>query len=560
MRAPDAPPFHWGQNPTVTAEPLSFFTIDHGTASTAVALVAPVDGRFRLLASDTAPRGVAVGALLEDLVARVTATDEDVLVEPDAWQDWARLESATHEPLAIVLAGPSDARLGDLERAVAGAGWEVRARAVAGRADWVALADACLDPTVSAIALAGTEPATAEDRGQLAVLAAMLGALASRREDLWVLLCGNAASLGRYFPTARTLEGPRAEPVPATLDSQLRRAAEDLSARIREARDRVVPVAMQDGREAMKVSTGTLARLLNRRIEALDVGHASGSRTLAHPDGSIWHVTSAEAALVPAAALYDDHEAEQILRWSALRTDPFTLVDRLRNLRLAPWRDAGGDGSKLRLAALRAALLRLHQVWRTPATAAGQRHVDSPADLLIGCGGAFAALPAPAAALALVDTLRRPGTMAVFHDHARLLGPVGTLPDEADRRRLLADLIDDMLLPLGTAIITGEVRPSRHPGRLRISSALRQSELELSPGALRLLDLPPGVPARIEIESRDGSLMGLRARHVAIEVTGGLGGLLVDTREIPLRLPERAERRRALFESWERPIWASLQP
>lgn len=543
----------------MTAEPLSFFTIDHGTASTAVALVAPLDGRFRLLASDTAPRGVAVDALLEDLVARVIATEPEVLAEPATWQEWARLESATHEPLTIVLAGPSEARLGDLERAIAGAGWEVRARAVAGRTDMVALADACMDPSVSAIAIAGTEPAEAEVRGHLAVLAAMLGALASRREDLWVLLSGNAASLAGHFPKELTLVGPRAEPVPQTLDSQLRQAAEDLAARIREAREPAGTAVMRDGRDALKVSAGTLARLLNRRIEALDIGHGSGSRTLSHPDGSTWHVTSADAALVPAAALRDDREVEHILRWSALRTDPFTLVDRLRNLRLAPWRDAGGDGSKLRLAALRAALLRLHQVWRTPASAAGQRDTDSPADLLIGCGGAFAALPAPAAALALVDTLRRPGTMAVFHDHARLLGPVGTLPDESDRRRLLADLIDDMLLPLGTAIITGEVRPSRHPGRLKISSALRESELELSAGALRLLDLPPGVSAHIEIESRDGTLMGLRARHVAMEVTGGLGGLLVDTREIPLRLPERAERRRALFESWERPIWASSE-
>jgi hypothetical protein len=543
----------------VTAEPLSFFTVDRGTASTAVALVAPLDGRFRLLASDVAPRGVSVGALLEDLVARVEATEPGVLVEPGTWRDWARLESATHEPLSIVLAAPSETRLGDLERAIAGAGWDIRARAIAGHADAVAIADACLDPSVSAIAFAGTEPATPQERGQLPVLAAMLGALAARRGDLWVLLAGNASSLAKFFPPELTLLATRAEPVPSPVDSQLREAGAELARRIRESREPGGTAMLPDGREALRISTGTLAKLLDRRIEALDVGHGSGSRSMSHPDGSSWHVTAAEAALVPAAALRDDREVEHILRWSALRTDPFTLVDRLRNLRLAPWRDAGGDGMKLRLAALRAALLRLHQLWRTPAIAAGQGNTDAPGDLLIGCGGAFAALPAPAAALALVDTLRRPGTMAVFHDHARLLGPVGTLPDESDRRRLLADLLDDMLLPLGSAVITGEVRPSRHPGRLRITSALRESELELSAGALRLLDLPPGVAAHIEIEARDGALMGLRARHVAMQVTGGLGGLLVDTREIPLRLPERAERRRALFESWERPIWASSE-
>ena len=208
----------------MTADPLSFFTIDHGTASTAVALVAPLDGRFRLLASDTAPRGVSVDAMLEDLVARVVATESDVLAEPAAWRDWARLESATHEPLSIVLAGPTETRLGDLERAIAGAGWEIRARAVAGHVDAAALADACLDPRVSAIAVAGTEPAATSERGNVAVLGAMLGSFASRRDDLWVLLSGNAADLAHFFPKERTLVGPRAEPVPASVDSQLRKA------------------------------------------------------------------------------------------------------------------------------------------------------------------------------------------------------------------------------------------------------------------------------------------------------------------------------------------------
>jgi len=192
----------------VTAEPLSFFTIDHGTASTAVALVAPLEGRFRLLASDVAPYGVSAEALLEDLVARVVATESQALVDPDSWRDWARLESATSEPLSVVLAGPTETRLGDLERAVTGAGWEVRGRAIAGRIDAVAIADACLDPAVSAIAIAGTEPATPQERGPLPALAAMLGALATRRDDLWVLLAGNAGGLRRTSPLSGRSSGP----------------------------------------------------------------------------------------------------------------------------------------------------------------------------------------------------------------------------------------------------------------------------------------------------------------------------------------------------------------
>ena len=137
-------------------------------------------------------------------------------------------------------------------------------------------------------------------------------------------------------------------------------------------------------------------------------------------------------------------------------------------------------------------------------------------------------------------------------------GRSGRCPTTGDRRRLLADLLDDALLPLGSAIVTGEVRGgARVAATLRVTSRLQQHDLELRAHALRLVDLPPGVPARVEVEMREGQVLGVRARRIALDVTGGLGGLLVDTREVPLRLPERAERRRALLEAWERPVWGA---
>ena len=541
----------------MTREPLSFFTIDHGTASTVVSLVAPLAGRFRLLGSGAAPRGVEQEALLEDLVRRVTATEPEALPSPDGWREWARLESATREPIGAVCVAATERHAQELERAVAGAGWEIRGRVVSGRADLTALAELCLDPAVSVVALASGEPPTPEERAGMPQLAALLGAMCSRREDLWALLSGGAVAWSEAFPGGRTVAAPAPLPVPSAVDSPLRQSARDLVSRLGVLSDVAAP--LPDGRAALATAVVTLARLLDRRVEAVDIGHAAGSRTLAHPSGVVGHLVSAEAALVPRSAMREDREVEAILRWSALRSDPFTLVDRVRNLRLGPWRDAAGEGARLRLTVVRAALGRLERAWQLPAGTDG-RGASTASDLLIACGGAFSALPPPAATLALVDTLRRPGAMAIFHDHARVLGPVGTLPDESDRRRLLADLLDDALLPLGSVIVAGELRNTRHPGRLRLTSALRESEIELVPGSVRMLDLPPGVPARIELETRDGNLLGVRSHHVALELTGGLGGLLVDTREVPLRLPDRAERRRALVESWERPVWAAAEP
>jgi hypothetical protein len=38
-------------------------------------------------------------------------------------------------------------------------------------------------------------------------------------------------------------------------------------------------------------------------------------------------------------------------------------------------------------------------------------------------------------------------------------------------------------------------------------------------------------------------------------VAGGLGGLLVDLRDVPLRLPDRADRRRDLLAAWQAALW-----
>ena len=52
--------------------------------------------------------------------------------------------------------------------------------------------------------------------------------------------------------------------------------------------------------------------------------------------------------------------------------------------------------------------------------------------------------------------------------------------------------------------------------------------------------------------------VGVRAKRVRFEMAGGLGGLLVDTRGIPLRLPQHPERRREALDAWQRPLWTAV--
>jgi hypothetical protein len=158
-------------------------------------------------------------------------------------------------------------------------------------------------------------------------------------------------------------------------------------------------------------------------------------------------------------------------------------------------------------------------------------------------------------ALAVADILRRPGVRGLGLDHARLLAPLGTIEDAEERRALVADLRDDLLLPLGSVVMPTGLHPGRSVGRLVVRGVGGSVELDLVPGGLELVDLPPGERAVVELVLRDAVRLGLRTRHVAMEVAGGLGGLLVDLRDAPLALPQRLDRRRELLASWQAALW-----
>jgi hypothetical protein len=95
------------------------------------------------------------------------------------------------------------------------------------------------------------------------------------------------------------------------------------------------------------------------------------------------------------------------------------------------------------------------------------------------------------------------------------------------------------------------LRSGRSAGSVVVNGPTISTRLDLVPGGLALVNLPPGASAIAEFHFRDTVRLGARGRHFAIDVTGGLGGLVVDLRDVPLRLPERADLRGELLESWQ---------
>ena len=534
----------------MTQDTPSFFTLDRGTVSTAAALIAPVDGRYRMLASAAAPAAIDPEALLEDLAWRVARTDASVAAPLDDWRDWSRLEVRTFRtPRACLIAASAETG-GLLEDAVAGAGWQVTARFYEPDPDLIAFGEACLDPTVDAIFVGGRDDVDEAERDQARLLWPRAGALARWRDDVAVIACGPFIERPEGVSEDRLYSLPAPEGAAATSESQLRGAAAQVGAHLVQGGE---PTGI-DGRAGLRASISSLAALLADRVEGIEIGAAAGSRTLAQADGELRHAIVSAAALLPSELLHDDDAADAVLLWSTTAADPATRLDGLRELALHPWSEIDREGLHLRLAALRAALERLRTGWEA-GPGAGRADEDA-AGVLVLSGGVFATLPAAATALAVADGIRRPGASTILHDHARVLAPLGALPVEGDRRRLLADLMDDCLLPIGSTLVTGALgQRGKSGGRLAITTPLGEDELLLEPGQLQLVDLPPGIVARLDIDPAEGAILGVEGQRLTLEVSGGLGGLLVDTREIPLELPDGPEQRRAQLEAWEGPAW-----
>ena len=540
----------------MTQEAPAFFTLDRGTVSTTAALVAPVDGRYRMLATATAPAAVEPDSMLEDLAWRVARTDASVAGSMEDWRGWSRLEVGTTRAPRAVLVAASVETGALLERAFTAAGWIVEARFFGLEPGFVDLGEACLSPAVDAVVVGGRERVEDEEREAAHRLWTRVASLARFRDDLAVVAAGPFAERPEGLPDGRLFSLPAPQAVHATAESTLRQAAGQIGRHLALEGQ----AAATDARSALRASIISLAAVLGASVDGLEVGMAAGSRTMAAGHGEQGHGIFAAAGSTPAALLTDDELGEVTLNWCTLGgADPAARLDSLRELVIHPWASQGPEGPLFRLAALRAALERLEHAWRPDEAGAA---TEPAADVRVLSGGAFAGLPPAAAAIAVLDGVRRPGALSILHDHAGVLAPLGALPVEADRQRLLSDLVADILLPLGSAVVTGTMetpKKDRASASMSVASALGDQRLRLEPGQLQLVDLPPGVSARLGIDPGDGRLLGVEGRTLTMEVNGGLGGLFVDTRPIPLDLPASGEARRSALAAWEAMAWTGSE-
>jgi hypothetical protein len=538
----------------VTSDPRAFLAVDQGAATTSAALIGRIAHRWRLIGTLAVAAPGDIDAISAELVRRVHAADPQLAAglgigagnpSPDAAEvgaDLPRLIARSAPARTLLAIAVSERAIGPLADAARKTGWRTR-EATLDTFDPLALTQAILDADVDVVLVGAGDPPGADERRQLDHLGAIVGGALARRPELTVILAG--AMTDHLVPPERAAERP-GEVLLAPAATAGDPPGDPLRRLLDDARG-----GPDDPRRSAGRVAAALADVLDRRVELLEIGFDAGLRATASPgvaggEADVQISIIADAGLVPPDP--DDLAVDRVLAWTTISLDRHRLRDRLRELRLWPWSGIAGEGARLRLAAARAALGVLIEA--TP----DQSALPAP-DLVVVAGGAFAAAPGPAVALALADVVRRPAAIAVAQDHARVLGVLGTIPDPIERRQALVDLVDDILTPLGSIVIPAGIRAGTSAGRLTVHGGTGTTDSDLVPGGLELVDLPPGEVATAEFAFRDAVRLGTRGRRFAVDVAGGLGGLLVDLRDVPLRLPERQERRRELLEAWQESLW-----
>ncbi len=535
----------------MTAEPHAFLTIDHGSATVSVGLIGRAGGAWRLIGHLAVPAGAEVDPAIELLLARIRAADPILsgalgLIGID-YERLPRLEVRSRRPRRLAVVASSARALAGLVSTAARSGWRPTG-ASSEETDPLSMSRLLLDHGTDGILVGAGDPPRADERAAIRELAALVAAVAIRRPNVPIVLSGAMSDGLDAFGDVAARPGSIML-APAAAGAGVADAAprDPLAELLLE-----LALPIDDPRRAAGPATAALADVLGRRIETIILGHDAAVRATASP-GSGGEPAVPRLAVVAAAAVApddpDDSEVDGVLLWSTVPSDRHRLRDRMRELRIAPWADAAGDGAALRMAAARASLARL-------AAATPQLDHAPVPDLVIVGGGVWSAVPAATVALAHIDVIRRHGASQYALDHARLIGPLGAIPDAAERALLTADLADDLLAPLGSVVTPAGLRSGRSAGTVTVHEATGSRDVDLIPGGLELIDLAPGATAVAEFRFRDRVRLGGRGRHFTIDVTGGLGGLMVDLRDVPLRLPERADRRRDLLAAWQSALWA----
>jgi len=528
---------------TVAVDTELALLLDVGSAWAKASVIGRVRGSWRLVTRVAQPTSWGAAALHRSLLERLERAVDPRLVPrlDEILASANRIECHTaRRPGRIVVAAVSrELSGGAARRAAEAAGWQVVEAVTLD--DGRSLADRLT--TLQAVETDAWLIAGGFDgaRSPRALEAAALVASARRRGGGAVIWAGSADLAGEV---AALFEPDACSTVANVRPDARREEAGPLRERLQDLLRTVV--AREDETHlaaiALPRAVGALAAASGLRILAVDIGARTAISALAEPDGSVASRIHGSGGLAGLATL--PGAAARVSRVAGDAGDEPTVADLLQTLRARP---SSLPQTPEELSGTQAAA-------RVQAGALIEDVAQVPLDLVIGAGSTIAGAPLPAqAARMLLDGVRPIGVTQLAVDAASLLGPLGTLPDD-EIREGIALLAEDLLLPLGTAVVCrgGE------PGRLAMRVTVHRpgwpdhAPIELRTGQLQVVPLGRGQEAELTIEPGDGVTFGTARRSPRIQAlaAGGTVGLILDARGIPIVLPRRGDDRRAVIAGW----------
>ena len=529
--------------PAATAE-LSLL-VDVGSAWTKASVIARTRGRWRIAASLAQPTSWGDVEIFTGLASRLAGSADPRLREQLVDLIAAAPRIACHTPRRAgrlgLAAVSSELSAAAARRVAESAGWVISE--VATTDDGRSLADrlgALQAADVDAWLMAG-----GFDGGQSDQALEMAGLVAAARNGspapvVWAGADTLAEAVEALFEPGAVRRAPNPRPAPEVEHpGPLRNVLEDMLRRLVEPGEvrRLSPVAFRRG-------ISELARATRRRIVGVDLGARYASWVHADLDGSAENRVYAGGGL-SSANLVASGAPGRLARSLPLAIDELAVADALQNSRARPATIPQTDDELVICHAAARHLLGLG--------VASEGFVQG-IDLLVGAGRVLAASPRPAQAFAmLLDGVRPIGVTALAIDVAGVLSPLGSL-DDAEIEEGLGALRDDLLTPLGSSVVCRGGRPGTPAMRvtMRRTGWPDLGPIEVRTGQLVALPLGRGQQADLEIELEPGVSLGTprRARRIHATVHGGVVGLVLDARGVPLHLPRRGDDRRAMLSSW----------
>jgi hypothetical protein len=519
--------------------------VDIGSAWTKAAIVARTRGRWRIVTQVSQPTAWGEDELRAALAGRLAIAADRRVADRVAELLSTAPRIACHTPRRagrLGLAAVSSELSGESARGAAeSAGWMVVEAATADDGRSLASRLAALQAAdVDAWLLAGGfDEGRADQALEMAgLVAAARGA--ARQPVIWAGSASLSTEVSLLFEdgAVRSVPNPRPSaraenplPLRHTLEEMLQRMVEPGGVR------QLTPVSFRR-------AISELARSTMRRVLGVDLGARYLTWVTADETGAAESRVFAGGGL-SAPSLVASGGPGRLARMLPLAIDELAVADALQNLRARPGTLPQTD-DELAITHAAARYLLAH--------AAGDGGGTDGQDLLVGCGRTIAAAPRPAqAAQLLLDGVRPLGITQLAIDSAGAMPPIGALED-GEIGEGMGVLRDDMLVPLGAAVVCRGGRPGQVAMRLRVHRTgwPDHGPIEVRSGQLQLLPLGRGHAADLEIELGSGVTLGgpRHARRVQATVTGGSVGLILDARDSPLALPRRSDDRRAVLSGW----------